>query len=242
MRYLAFSVFYMVSHMETSLQNVSAIRRTVLVANSKGGSGKSTIATNLSAAYAQLGYKTALVDMDAQLTSSRWLSARDAEFPQVTGVIATLTNGEFDDWPRNIPSDAERVVIDTGGGFAGDSLMHYIDRADDIVIPVSPSEIDIQSTSDYLTEIYAYAGFREYNKRAFLVGNRLSKKNKYYHRLGRFLKKMSSQDLILLPDSYIFLRCAEEGIGVADLKSYSRYKQAINAMAKLIFLLESRNA
>ena len=217
-------------------------RRFILVANSKGGSGKSTVATNLAAGYAQLGYSTTLVDVDPQLSASRWLSMRSTDYPEITGVMGTSSSSDAQlDWYLRVPPNAERIIIDSKGSMIGQSLYNYIDRVDHIVVPVLPSSIDMESTEDYLNDIYSYAGFRHSEKRLILVGNRLNKRNKYYHKLGRFLKRMSTEELILLPDSYIFLRCADEGLGVADLRAYSRYKQAIAGMAKLIYSIEDIN-
>lgn len=234
----------MVSEVRVRQREVSPRgKRFILVANSKGGSGKSTVATNLAAGYAQLGYATTLVDVDPQLSSSRWLSMRSPEYPMITGIIGTgnTTNPRLD-WYLRVPQDAERVIIDSRGSMIGQKLYNFIDKVDEIVIPVLPSSIDMEATEDYLNDIYSYSGFRHSDKRVILVGNRLNKRNKYYHKLGRFLKKMSTEELILLPDSYIFLRCADEGLGVADLRAYSRYKQAIAGMAKLIYSIEGADA
>lgn len=218
-------------------------RRTILVANSKGGSGKSTVATNIAAAYAQLGYVTSLVDTDPQLSSSRWLSMRPSGYPYISGVIGVPSDADADyDWNESVPVDAERVVLDSRGSMVGEELYQFIDSADDILIPVLPSAIDMQSTADFLMDVYGYVNSRGAGQRVMLVGNRLNKRNKFYYRLNRFMKRMGRQDIILLPDSYIFLRCSDEGLGVADLESYARYKQAINSVAKLIFTLEGTDA
>jgi len=216
-------------------------KRYVLVANSRKGSGKSTLASNLAAGYAQLGFNTVLVDTNPQLSSLKWLKKRPSSYPKITGVNRS-PSGKLVDWKTAIPEGAERIIIDSPDGIEGRDLYDYIDRVDDIVVPIMPSEEDLRSAAQYLGNIHAYHGFCESHRRSFLVGNRVTKQSEFYKPLGAFLKQMSSQDLILLPDSYIFLRCADEGLGVADLKAYANYKMVITNMAKLIFMIETPDA
>ena len=63
-----------------------AVVRRIVVLNPKGGSGKTTIATNLAASYAFRGYCVALIDYDSQGSSTRWLSKRPDELPAIHGV------------------------------------------------------------------------------------------------------------------------------------------------------------
>src|SRR5678816_2294189 len=65
-----------------------ASMRHVMVMNSKGGCGKSTIATNLASHFASEGYKVALADYDPQRTSLDWLEMRPADLPRIAGVAA----------------------------------------------------------------------------------------------------------------------------------------------------------
>ena len=78
---------------------------TVLVANMKGGAGKTTIATNLAAAYADSGLRTALADADRQRSSLRWAAAR----PETVGAITAL------DWSKGndaVPAGTARLVVE----------------------------------------------------------------------------------------------------------------------------------
>ena len=57
--------------------------RTILVANPKGGSGKTTLATNLAAHLANRNEKVALWDLDRQGSSIGWLETRPGELPRI---------------------------------------------------------------------------------------------------------------------------------------------------------------
>ena len=76
----------------------------VLVASSKGGAGKTTIATNLAAHYAVDGRNTVLVDADRQGSSQRWAEKR-AEMPNAVLGLPCLRR----DWAKHVPADAEPV-------------------------------------------------------------------------------------------------------------------------------------
>ena len=131
--------------------------RRILVANSKGGCGKSTLSSNIAAAYAALGYATALVDCDPQQTASFWLSRRPGTLPPVYGVVGIdQPSRPLLDWLVRIPRGTERIVIDSPGGIANHRLNDLIDRVDVIVIPLLPSSIDIHATTEFIKEIFEY--------------------------------------------------------------------------------------
>ena len=59
--------------------------KSIMVINSKGGSGKTTIAVNLSAYCAQRGYETTIIDLDPQESSTQWLKERPLSKPKILG-------------------------------------------------------------------------------------------------------------------------------------------------------------
>lgn len=209
--------------------------RRILVANSKGGCGKSTISSNISAAYAARGYATALVDCDPQQTASFWLSRRPGDLPPVYGVVGIdQPSRPLLDWLVRIPRGTERIVIDSPGGIASHRLNDLIERVDVIVIPLLPSAIDIHATTEFIKEIYLSSSFRNSNRKLFVVGNRVDRRNKYFHQLNRFLRRLGIDDVMHIPDSYVFLRCIDEGMGVIDIPPSHRYDAAQKAVAELV--------
>ncbi len=139
----------------------------VLVASSKGGCGKSTIATHLAAYYALKGKATVLADADRQGSSSRWCAKRAALDSAVLPVDATRSS-----WLKQVPADAERVVIDTGAGVRASEIAEYIDEVDAIVVPVLPSAIDLEATAPFLADLARVPRVKRGKVPVGLVANR----------------------------------------------------------------------
>jgi len=140
----------------------------ILVASSKGGCGKSTIATNLAAHYAQGGKNTAIVDDDVQGSSYRWCQKRPSGVPGVLGV-----QGARRGWVNRLPPDTARVVVDTAAGKHADDLASLVDEVDAMVVPVLPSEFDLEATLAYLKEMHRLPRLKRGKLPVALVANRL---------------------------------------------------------------------
>lgn len=140
----------------------------VLVASSKGGAGKSTLATNLAAHYAVGGKNTVLVDADRQGSALRWSEKRAAHAHAVLGLA-----GLRRDWERHVPADAQRVIIDSPAGMRASEVDGYLDSVDAIVVPVLPSAIDLEATEPFLAELAQLPRIRRGKVAVGLVANRL---------------------------------------------------------------------
>ena len=140
----------------------------VLVASSKGGAGKSTIATNLAAHYAVKGRNTVLVDADRQGSALRWSEKRAAHANAVLGVP-----GLRRDWVRHVPDDAERVIIDSAAGVRAAEVADYLEDIDAIVVPVLPSAIDLEATQPFLAELAELPRIKRGKVAVGIVANRL---------------------------------------------------------------------
>ncbi|HYY60340.1 MAG TPA: P-loop NTPase, partial [Burkholderiales bacterium] len=93
---------------------------TTLVINPKGGSGKSTIATNLAAYFAAARIPTALMDYDPQGSSLNWLRQRPTGLPRIHGANAAPAKpGRMRSLDMRIPEDTRQLVIDAPAGTSG---------------------------------------------------------------------------------------------------------------------------
>ncbi|TBR35796.1 MULTISPECIES: ParA family protein [Dyella] len=140
---------------------------TVLVASSKGGCGKSTLVTQLASHWAQDGKNTAIVDADRQGSSFRWAARRADNVP---GVLALEGGRRALD---KIPSDTQRVLIDTPAGSHEKDLEPYLEQADVILVPALPSTFDMDATFAFLEHLQQIPRVKRGKLPVGVVGNRL---------------------------------------------------------------------
>lgn len=142
--------------------------KTWLVACSKGGVGKTTLATHLAAEAAVSGLHTALVDADPQGSSTRWCERRAGLAHAVLPVDGTRKS-----WSKQLPADTQRVIIDSAAGAMVKDLESFLDAADAVVVPIQPSALDIEASVRFLESLGKHQRVRKGKLRVGLVGNRL---------------------------------------------------------------------
>jgi chromosome partitioning protein len=142
--------------------------KTILVASSKGGVGKTTIATHLAAQSALDGRRTVLVDADPQGSSTRWARRRAGLDSAVLPLDGTVAG-----WRRQVPADTDLVVIDAAAGAMAGDLGSFLERADAVVVPVLPSVLDIEATVGFLDTLARNTRVRRGDLRVGLVANKL---------------------------------------------------------------------
>lgn len=191
----------------------------IVVLNPKGGSGKTTIATNLAAYYASRGLKPALLDMDAQGSSSRWLSKRPQALPRVHGIAGYERNLRVTrSFAMRVPMDCERLIVDTPAAVAPQDLPDLTRAAAAIIVPVMPSDIDIHAATRCISDLLLIAKVKREQRRLAVVANRVKKHTTMYRSLMRFLESLDIPVVTTLRDSQNYVRASESGTGVFEMK------------------------
>lgn len=194
----------------------------IVIANAKGGCGKTTLATNLASYYAGLQHKTCLIDFDPQGSSIQWLAARHSELPNIHGVAAfKKTSGQVTrSWQlKSLPADTSRVIIDTPAGLNGLLLNDLIREADIILVPVTPSPIDIRATTTFIKDVLLSTSFRGRPKHIAALANRVRKNTLVYTKLELFLNSLKIPFVATLRDTQYYVRASEYGLGIHDLEN-----------------------
>lgn len=179
----------------------------IVVANPKGGVGKSTVATNLAGALARAGRPVMLGDADRQQSARQWLGLRPAELP-------TIRNWEVarDDIVRP-PKGTTHVVIDTPAGLRDKKLDAVLKVADRVLVPLQPSLFDIQASHAFLREL------REHKRglAVAVVGNRVREHTISADQLRHFLDSLGVPVLALLRDTQLYVQLAARGATLWDV-------------------------
>ena len=185
--------------------------RTVLVANRKGGVGKTLISVTLATALAGRGLRVALADADRQQSTTGWLARRPKEVPQIRGL----------DWSRasaigDHPKRLDWLIIDAPGALKGSKAETLIAEAKAVLVPVQPSIFDETSTKTFLEEIEDLKRVRKGKVGVHLIANRYRPRTRAAAALDAFLEKIGQSPLTRLSERAIYSEYATEGMGIFD--------------------------
>lgn len=182
--------------------------RAVLIANPKGGAGKTTLATNLSGYFANNGEQTTLCDLDRQQSALRWMAFRDAALPPVTGYFAGNQIG------LSLPREADWVVVDAPAGLQGYKLSDYLRAVDKVVVPLVPSIFDMAATEDFLNSIRIE--MRGQRTKIGIVAMRVDPRTKAASMLEEFLTHFDIPIIAYLRNTQNYVNVAAAGATIFD--------------------------
>lgn len=181
----------------------------IVVANPKGGVGKSTIATNLAGCLAAAGHAVMLGDIDRQLSSRHWLAQRPAQLPAIRGWDIAA-----DDIVRP-PKGTTHVVLDTPAGLHGKRLDAAMRIADRILIPMQASLFDIQATHVFVQELLQHR--RAGDVTLGLVAMRVREQTKANEQLLAYLATLQVPLVASLRDTQNYVQLAARGLTLWDV-------------------------
>ena len=193
--------------------------RRSLIVNGKGGCGKTTIATNLAAAYAQRGERVVLIDHDAQASSTQWHEHRAQHLPPIHLIEAHRRTAMYTTraFAQRVPADAQRIVIDTPSAVGDGELEALLRGIDVVIVPLLPSSIDIRAGTRFIAQLVSHRVFRARPVPVGVVANRVRPNTVTHAKLVDFLDCLNVPTVATFRDSAIYTRLAEEGSGIFDV-------------------------
>jgi len=185
--------------------------QTILVANPKGGSGKTTVATNAAGWLAGKRQRVVLVDRDPQRSATEWLARRTPLFPAIAALPHDASRKKIRE------ATPQWVVVDTAAGLHGEELRDAVQHADVMLVPLTPSAFDMGATAHFLAAITHYKAVKQGALAIGIVAMRVDARTRSAAELDEFLKGFAFPLIAHLRDTQVYVHCARDGATVFDL-------------------------
>lgn len=182
----------------------------LVVANPKGGVGKSTLATHAAGYWASQGHAVMLGDVDPQQSSRLWLSLRPES-------LASIQSWEVQDaLVVRPPRGTSHVVLDTPAGVSELRLRELLRLADKVLVPLQASIFDIYATRAFLDQLQTLQRGRS-KPEIGLVGMRVDERTRAARQLRQFTDSLKLPVVAMLRPTQNYVHLAAHGLTLFDL-------------------------
>ncbi len=202
----------------------------IVVANPKGGVGKTTLSTNVAGYYASCGHQVMLGDVDRQQSARTWLALRPAGLAPIAAWEVT-----HDEVVRP-PKGTTHVVLDTPAGLHGKRLDEVMKLAEKVLIPLQPSIFDIHATHEFVRQLLAHK--RSQKVQIAIVGMRTREGTISTDQLRGFLEGLKVPLLGFLRDTQNYVHLAAHGLTLWDMTT-TRFERDIEQWQPLTRWLDT---
>jgi chromosome partitioning protein len=184
--------------------------RTIMVANPKGGCGKSTLAIHLASWFARCDEIVCLADLDRQQSSAQWLRRRPASLPRIRSWDAQ------DGAVGAPPKDCSLGILDTPAGLHGKPLRQLLREADRVLVPVAPSRFDMQASRDFFEELAETKAVRKDRVGIAIVGMRVDPRTNASQQMVEFLEQFDLPLVTCIRSAQRYVQAVETGETLFD--------------------------
>ena len=185
--------------------------QTILVANPKGGSGKTTVATNIAGWLAGKRQRVALADHDPQRSATEWHARRPALFPAIIGLPFNAKKSALKE------AAPQWQVVDTPAGLHGGDLREALNSADVMLVPLAPSAFDMAATAHFLAAAAEYKAVKKGEVEIGIIAMRVDARTRSAAELDLFLQHFEFPLIAHLRYTQVYVHCARDGASVFDL-------------------------
>ena len=199
----------------------------IVVANPKGGVGKSTLATNLAGYFTFQGYNTMLGDVDAQQSSRSWLQLRPQSLPPISAW--EIADGHI----AKPPKGTTHMVLDNPAGLHGGRFEKVMKIADKVIVPLQASMFDILATQEFLQKLKEEKGKYQIG----VLGMRVNSRTRAAEQLQHYVNSLGLPVLGFLRDTQNYVQLAAHGTTLWDVAP-SRVEKDIEQWRELIGWVE----